>query len=188
MLPTGMRVAFSGAHRTGKTTTIEALAALLPAYEVVPEPYWALEEEGHAFEHPLGAEDFELQLKRSLEDLEKVAERALFDRCPLDFLAYLRAVDDGFDDDEWIDEVRAAMAKIDLLVFVPIEDPDLHPVNDVADRKLRRQVDKRLRELVLDDPYDLQIPTLEVEGSVEERMRQVRRAMQENGERGTARS
>lgn len=34
-----MRIAVSGSHRTGKSTLIAELAALLPGYSTVDEPY-----------------------------------------------------------------------------------------------------------------------------------------------------
>lgn len=59
-----MRIAFSGAHRVGKSTLIEALAARLPGYRTYDEPYHLLEEEGHDFSDPPTPEDFERQLRR----------------------------------------------------------------------------------------------------------------------------
>ncbi|MGE0868338.1 MAG: hypothetical protein AB7P03_07245 [Kofleriaceae bacterium] len=38
-----MRVAFSGAHRTGKTTLIESVSGLVSGYEVLDEPYRLLD-------------------------------------------------------------------------------------------------------------------------------------------------
>lgn len=183
-----MRIAFSGAHCTGKTSLIARVAELESSYEVVEEPYVVLEEEGHEFAETPCFDDYEMQLRRSLKDLGEAGDRVFLDRCPLDFLAYMRAVEGELDVEEWLDDAREAMQKLDLIVFVPIEEPDEIYMDPTEKPKLRKKVDRILRELVLDDPYDLQIPTLEVEGSVEERMRQVRRAMQENGERGTARS
>ena len=55
-----MRIAVSGAHRTGKTTLIEELSRALPTYTVVDEPYHLLEEEGYEFEALPSVEDFEL--------------------------------------------------------------------------------------------------------------------------------
>ncbi len=174
-----MRIAFSGAHCTGKTSLIAHLAELETSYDVVDEPYVALEEEGHEFAATPSFEDYELQLRRALKDLEEVPERALLDRCPLDFFAYMKAVSGELDEDEWLEEVREAMAKLDLLVFVPIEEPDKIYVDPTEKPKLRKKVDGLLRAMVLDDLYDLGIPTIEVEGSPEARVQQVRRAMKE---------
>src|SRR5215471_6706048 len=96
-----MRIAISGAHRTGKTTLVAALSELLPAYEVVDEPYRVLEEYGHEFSDPPSVEDFEQQLRTSIELVSAAPADALLDRCPLDFIAYLQAIDDDFDIDDW---------------------------------------------------------------------------------------
>jgi hypothetical protein len=45
-----MRIAVSGAHRTGKTSLVEELGRCLPRYSVTDEPYNLLAEEGHEFE------------------------------------------------------------------------------------------------------------------------------------------
>ena len=45
------------------------------------------------------------------------------------------------------------------------------------DRRLRRRVDERVQRLVLDDPFGFEAEVLEVAGSLDDRIRQVRRAM-----------
>src|SRR5688572_21905120 len=118
-----MRVAISGSHRTGKSTLIAELAALLPSYTCVEEPYHLLEEEGHEFSHPPSVEDFEAQLERCIEALGEAGSDTLFDRCPLDLLAYLAVHEDaeGFDLEQWLPRVQEAVEALDLVVFVPIE-------------------------------------------------------------------
>ena len=172
-----MRVAFSGAHRTGKTTLIEAVSAVLPAYDVLDEPYRLLEDEGYEFSDPPTREDFECQLRQSLDIIADCAAEVLIDRCPLDFVAYLQALDDGFEIEDWLDDIRACMEMLDLVVVVPIEMPDRIAVASHEDRLLRRRVDERLRALVLDDPHGLGTRTIEVTGTLEERARQVARSM-----------
>jgi nicotinamide riboside kinase len=41
-----MRIAISGSHRTGKSTLVSELSALLPTYATVDEPYHLMEEDG----------------------------------------------------------------------------------------------------------------------------------------------
>jgi hypothetical protein len=170
-----VRVAFSGSHRTGKTTLAGAIADLVPSYVVIDEPYRVLEEAGHDFADPPSVEDYEEQLRTSLALVGDAPADALFDRCPLDLIAYLQAVDDDFDIDEWLDDVRSAMAHIDLIVVVPIE--DRIPVPDHEDRRLRRRVDEHVQRLALEDPFGFDVPALEVAGSLAERVEQVSRAM-----------
>ena len=169
-----MRIAFSGTHRTGKTTLVAALAELLPAYEVVDEPYHQLEEEGHEFAGRPSIEDFELQLERSLDRLVDSAENQLFDRCPVDLLAYLltHRDADGFDVDDWLPRVEVAMQRLDLVVFVPVEDPDRVSVAP-EERRLRHRVDEELRSILLENRWELCVEVMEVTGPVAARARQV---------------
>ena len=121
-----MRIAVSGSHRVGKTTLVECVADALPGYAAVDEPYHLLEAEGHEFADPPSLDDFEAQLQRSLAALDDGDRDALFDRCPVDVLAYLLVHDDAarFDLDDWVERIREAMHTLDLVVFVPIEDTD----------------------------------------------------------------
>lgn len=169
-----MRIAISGSHRVGKTTLTEALADALPGYAPVPEPYYQLEDEGHEFEDPPSLDDFERQLARSLASLADANPDVVFDRCPLDLLAYLQTHREraGFDVDDWRPRLRDAMATLDLVIFVPIEAPDRVPV-DRSELRFRARVDDVLRDLVLDDAADLGVSGLEVRGPVEARLRQV---------------
>lgn len=173
-----MRVAFSGTHRVGKSTLLDAVAEHLPHYVTVPEPYELLVEEGHDFCDPPTADDFELQLARSLELVEDDPRKAiLFDRCPIDFLAYLGATDEHLSLAGGVDDIRAALATLDLIVFVPIEEPDRIAVLDADDRRLRRAVHEMLQELLVDDPHALGVPVLEVSGSLDARVREVLAAL-----------
>jgi predicted ATPase len=171
-----MRVAFSGTHRTGKTTLVQALADALPSYAVVDEPYRVLEDDGHEFADPPSVEDYERQLRHSIASLGELPADVLLDRCPLDFIAYLQSIDEDFDIEDWLDDVRDSIAALDLLVVVPIEMPDRIAVPDYEDRRLRRRVDERLK-LLTENAYGFDVETLEVSGNIDERVRQVMRAM-----------
>jgi hypothetical protein len=166
-----MRIAVSGAHRTGKTTLIEELSRTLATYTVVDEPYHLLEEEGHEFAELPALEDFELQLERAIESLDDAGDDHLFDRCPGDILAYLLTHPDAdaFEPEPWLERVRAAVARLDLIVFVPIE-------NRAADRDdddWRRRVDEELRAIILEDRWAFGVKAIEVSGRTRERARQV---------------
>lgn len=168
-----MRVAFTGAHRVGKSTLVEAVAERLRGYEAFEEPYRVLEDEGYEFSDPPTVEDFERQLHQSVAMISEAPSKALFDRCPLDFVAYAQAIDDSADIDEWVDAAREALHMLDLVVFVPIETPDRVAVEAHEDRALRGRVDERLRSLILDDALGLGIETLEVTGTIEQRLSHV---------------
>ncbi|QQS40906.1 MAG: ATP-binding protein [Acidobacteriota bacterium] len=164
-----MIIAISGAHGTGKSTLAEALADRLEGFVLVEEPYWQLVEEGHAFSQPPTVNDFEAQLDRSIASILASEGDVIFERCPLDFLGYLAVHSDvlTFDPETRIDEVCKAMELIDLIVFVPVEDPDRIP--DVECASMRRRVDEELRELVMEDRLDLGLNAIEVFGSPEQR-------------------
>ena len=149
----------------------------MPTYEVVDEPYRVLEESGYELSDPPSVEDYEQQLRTSIELLAAAPGDALLDRCPLDFVAYLQAIDDDFDIDDWLDDIREAMALLDLIVVVPIETPDRIAILAYEDRGLRRRVDQRLQRLAFEDPFGFDPVTLEVSGGLAERIRQVTHRM-----------
>lgn len=169
-----MRIAVSGSHRVGKTTLAEALAEALPRHELVPEPYHLLEEDGHEFAEMPSVDDFELQMERSLLCLQESGENVIFDRCPLDILGYLITHEDAdiFQLDDWMPRVRQLVPGLDLIVFVPIEEPDRVPVPR-SQARLRAKVDMVLRDIVVDDAYGLEVEVLTVAGTTQARVHQV---------------
>ncbi|MHA7631623.1 AAA family ATPase [Corallococcus sp. M7] len=171
-----MRIAMSGTHRAGKSTLIEDLGEELPEYRAIDEPYHLLEEEGYAFASPPVLEDFVEQLRRSLDLLEEEDTRnILFDRCPLDFLGYLLTHEDAdaFDVEEWLPRIRSTLQTLDFVVFVPIEERDRIRLPAHEDSQLRREVDEKLAWILLDDPFELGVEVLSVQGSATARVAQV---------------
>jgi predicted ATPase len=169
-----MKIAVAGSHRVGKSTLVEELSRSLPGTRTVDEPYRLLEDESHEVADVPAVEDFELQLERSIQCLSGEEGDVLFDRSPVDLVAYLLTHDDAdaFDLGDWLPRVRTAMAELDLVVYVPIEDPDRIPVAR-SDAAWRARVDAALRAILVDDPWDLAVPVLEVTGSVRDRVHQV---------------
>jgi AAA domain len=169
-----MRIAISGGHRVGKTTLAEALANALPRYELVPEPYYLLEEEGHEFAAMPSIEDFELQLTRSLQCVRESGTNAIFDRCPLDILGYLitHREADTFHLADWMPRIRNCIAKLDLIVFVPIEQPERVAVPH-SQANLRAEVDAVLRDIIVDDAYGFKVEVITATGTPETRLQQV---------------
>lgn len=169
-----MKIAVAGSHRVGKSTLVEELSSSLPGYRTVEEPYHLLEEEGHEVPAVPTVEDFELQLERSIECVKEEQGDVLFDRSPADLLAYLLTHDDAdaFDLGDWLPRARAATAELDLIVYVPIEDPDRIAVAR-ADAAWRARVDEQVRAILVDNCWDLAPRVLEVTGSTRDRVRQV---------------
>ena len=170
-----MRIAISGTHFSGKSTLVEALSEALPQYMTVDEPYQVLQEEGYEFAELPSIEDFELQLERSIESLDEKAPNIIFDRCPADILGYLLSHTDveAFDLEEWLPRVQAAIRKLDLLIFLPIEEPDRIVLPLSEDAAYRQRVDEKLKEIILERSFDLEVDVLEVTGSPKTRVERV---------------
>jgi AAA domain len=164
-----MRIGVSGTHGTGKTTLVEELCAHLPGHVAADEPYALLEEEGYEFADPPSPEDYRAQLTRSLELLRSSGPDVVFDRTPVDFLAYLAAYDADLEVD--LGGLRAAMASLDLLVVTPItaETEKLLPAADLP--QLRYAVNDALLELVFADPLDAwaDLTVVELDGPLDRR-------------------
>jgi hypothetical protein len=169
-----LRVAFSGAHGTGKTTLIAELRHHLAQYEAVEEPYYTLLEEGYRFAEVLSAEDFEVQVARSIAVIRnRGGTNVLFDRSPADYLAYLVAMGGSTPTylDAWIPPAIEALQTLDRVIFVPVEHPDR--IGDSEFPRLRRGVDSILREIWMEDGWGVGASVLEVRGTIPERVRQV---------------
>lgn len=173
-----MRIAVTGTHGSGKTTLIEDFAAANPHYEPVPEPYWLLAQQGTVFADGPTVADLEEQLRQSCTLLLGTSESdVIFDRCPLDFLAYLEVVSaaEGFEwtpDGKLLSRIEKALATLDLIVFVPLTQPDEVKVA-IEYPKLRARVDARLKTMLREDELGLLEHgprVVEVTGTREERV------------------
>lgn len=156
-----MRIAVSGTHGVGKTTLIEDFISARPDYMMVQEPYWLMSDEGTPFADGPTSADLELQLDRSCSLLlaDRGQSQIIFDRSPLDFIAYLDVVS-ATEGHEWsptgklLSRVEKALAAIDLLVFVPLMQPD-DIVVSIEYPRLRSRVDARLKAIIRRDDLGL---------------------------------
>lgn len=170
-----MRLGISGSHATGKSTLMAELGAGLPNYSLVDEAYFHLIEEGHGFGAAPTVEEVATQLRRSIHLIENVSDPdTIFERCPVDYVAYLIALHtDSETLRNWVDEARDALATLDAVIFVPVEPRDRISVSREDLPKLRRAVDRALRDLLIDDSWGLNLTVRECRGSIAERVRQV---------------
>ena len=86
----------------------------------------------------------------------------IYERCPIDFLAYMLALGDLGRDKEasWLAErslgmVKDAIGLLDLILFLPLDDIDSSVISDSEDEELRIAVDSRLVGIFRDDDFDL---------------------------------
>ncbi|MEZ4421765.1 MAG: AAA family ATPase, partial [Gemmatimonadota bacterium] len=150
----------------------QSIADALGDHDFADEPYHELVADGYLFSHPPDPDDFEAQLEYALDALGDEAPNVVFDRCPVDLLAYLMVT---CQNDErviarWREPVRRAMRSLDAVVFVPVEAPDVIDFGQDEDpTDSRGAVDEALRELLLGDHLELEVEILEVRGPLDRR-------------------
>lgn len=170
-----MKIALTGSHKVGKTTLAEKLQESLHDYIFVPEPYEELEEKGMLFAETPKLEDFILQLNHALEASSMDEPDVVFDRCPLDLLAYIYVIGGPEASKNFYMKVREAMTDIDLFILVPIEIPDLIGCPENESPELRKKVNDLLEEWI----SDFEVETITVKGTVAEREEQIIRRILE---------
>jgi hypothetical protein len=158
-----MRIAISGSHSTGKSTLIDEFLRTHTDFAHEPEPYVSLVEDyGEEFASEPCVDDFYRQLRYNLDRLGFYSQekRVIYERCPADFLAYILALNDlGREkvDPGFVETVRGmaleAMASLDVIVFLPIDDVNSIEVDDSEDPRLRSAVDSRLVALLFADEF-----------------------------------
>ncbi|MEU4427703.1 hypothetical protein AB0F81_44370 [Actinoplanes sp. NPDC024001] len=157
-----MRIGISGTHGTGKTALAEALCARLPGHVVEAGPHLRL---------PPSAEDCRALVARSVRCLTSPASGSgvVFDRTPLDYLAYQVAIGADLAENA---SLRPAFAGLDLLVVTPItaETERLLPAAELPD--LRSRMNDALLDLVHTDPLHAwrDTPVLQLSGPLGTRL------------------
>ena len=163
-----MRIAVAGTHGVGKSTLIEEFLRLHPEFEYEPEPYAVMVEDyGEEFSAEPCVEDFLRQLEFNLERLRQHSENVIYERCPLDFLAYLKALDSNVSE-ALSERISDAMQQLDLIVYLPRDD-----ASDGEYPKLRRAVDHQLNEILT----STNVTVVEATGSTAQRLRAVENAL-----------
>ena len=159
-----MRIAVSGTHFMGKSTLIEDFIKDHPEYKHEVEPYDQLQE---VKEMELAVEpslDSMLEeLDYSIKQLNQYAKEPniIYDRCPVDFIAYaMCAIDqDSVDINdseiaERFDDVKEALNNLDLIVFLPMTKE--HPIEFTEENPAyRKKADKYFKKLYRDEVCDI---------------------------------
>lgn len=159
-----MRIAVSGTHFMGKSTLINDFIKAHPDYRSEIEPYYKLQDE-QSMELSLepSLDSLLEQLDYSIEQLHNQADTSniIFDRCPVDFIAYAMCVTDqdyiDINDSEISErfpDVKETLDHLDLIVFLPmtkehvIEYPEENPV-------YRKLADRCFKKIYRDDICDI---------------------------------
>ncbi|NQX29491.1 AAA family ATPase [Microbacteriaceae bacterium VKM Ac-2854] len=180
-----MRIVVSGTHASGKSTLISDFALRHPDFTVLPDPFDLIDE---AWDQPSAAM-FARQLGIAAQrlDADEVAGNVIAERGPLDFLAYLLALDEvrgaslSADLLERSTAITAeALRHVDLLVVLPLDSADPIEVGAEEDPELRQSMNDVLMDLV-DDP-DLvgsRLRVVEVVGIPSDRLRRLEEVVSE---------
>lgn len=163
-----MRIAVSGSHCSGKTTLVEDFLQRHPEYTHEPEPYELAEARGADFSADLTAADVWQQLEISVERLSSYAlgSNVIAERSPIDFLAYLEALQ-ALMLDSARELARRGMEHVDLLIVLPLGD-DIEAPED-EDPELRDAMNASLLEIV-DGDLPPGVRCVEITGTPRERL------------------
>jgi len=178
-----MLVVVSGTHASGKSTLISDFAALHPEFEVLPDPFELLDD---ADVEP-GTDSFFAQLQLSAARLTESdgGVPCIAERGPLDFLAYLDALvslrrptrsPELFR--RGLETTAAAMARVDLLVLLPLAEADRIDVPADEDPELRSAMNDSLLELADDPDLVGNAGVVEITGSPSQRLAQLEDAIE----------
>jgi hypothetical protein len=174
-----MRIAVSGTHASGKSTLISDFALRHPEFTVLPDPFDLIDE---SWDQPSAAM-FARQLRIAAERLgsSEIAGDVIAERGPLDFLAYLLALDEvagASASPELLERstilTAEALGHVDLLVVLPLNSADAIEVGADEDPELRDAMNDMLMELVDDaDLVGSRLTVVEIVGSPSERLRRL---------------
>lgn len=195
-----MRIAISGSHSLGKSTVVRDWLNSNPDYLWEDEPYRVLSLNGPyeiAFQDKSSRLHNGLQLFYSISRVHRyssVTDNVIFDRCPIDYLAYSQYTAEtgktDIDSDfvlSMVDAVRESLDHLDILAFVPssmewpvlIEEDGIRPL----DIEYRDSVDLIFKKIYRENLYNLlpalgNLKLIELIGDQTQRLRQIQAAIE----------
>ena len=196
-----MRIAITGSHSLGKSTVVNDWVARCPGFTREEEPYRALGLHGPytiLFRDAATRLHNGIQLYYSISRVHRYATPAhdvIFDRAPVDYLAYSQYtadtgrtdIDDAFVA-SMVPAVRESLDHLDILAFVPKSDawpvemqadgirPVDHGYRDAVDA-IFKQIYREGRYGVMQGPRRPRL--IELVGSRERRLEQLQQAIDE---------
>jgi len=193
-----MRIAISGSHSLGKSTLVWDWVKHHPQYKREEEPFRALDQEMYDIRFRQESNrlhnGIQMYYNASRVNLySTISDCVIFDRAPVDYIAYSQYtadkkttdIDDAFVS-AMVPRVKETMQRLDLIAFVPMtdrwpvemEDDGIRPV----DLAYRAEVDAIFKQIYRNHRYsvmpDMYRPKLvELWGSREERIKQLEQAI-----------
>lgn len=173
-----MRIVVSGTHASGKSTLIADFVDAEPGYQVLPDPFELLDD---ALDEPDAGTFFD-QLRITAARLRDLPPDVIAERGPLDFLAYLSALEqlgrsgrapELFE--RGLPIAVDALRHVDLVVLLPLNAADGIRVPDDEDPRLRAAMNDALLELTDELLPDAEV--LELTGDRARRLEQLLRAI-----------
>jgi hypothetical protein len=159
-----MRIAVSGTHFIGKSTLIDDFIKNHPHYKHELEPYYKMQDEKTtelSLEPSL--DSLIEQLDFSIEQLNQSIKEPniIFDRCPIDFIAYAMCEMNQDETDindseisERFPDIKEALNHLDLIVFLPMTKEDSIEYNE-ENPAYRKIADKCFKKIYRDDVFDI---------------------------------
>lgn len=157
-----MRIAVSGTHYMGKSSLISDFTKHHPEYHSLVEPYYLLQEENdNEWSLEPSIDNLLAQLKYSIKQLMDSKDNLIFDRCPVDYIAYAMTLLEKEDIDindsevsELFPEVKSAVNTLDLIVFLPMTKEHVIEYNE-ENPAYRKAADKNFKKIYRDDICDI---------------------------------
>src|SRR6185295_13355203 len=122
-------------------------------------------------------EDFRRQLEFNIERLSQhaVNENVIYERCPVDFFAYIHALDPQ-SAEALLESISEAMQHLDLILYLPFDG------RSEEFPKLQRAVERRLGSIFRDDEFGIMANTtvIEAEGPTAHRLHTLETAISMN--------
>jgi len=196
-----LRIAISGSHSLGKSTVVNDWVAAHPDFHREEEPYRVLGLNGPyeiCFREASTRLQNGIQLYYNISRIHRypaTADKVIFDRAPVDYIAYSQYtanqgttdIDDDFVE-SMVPAVRESLDHLDILAFVPksdawpveMEEDGIRPVDDAY----RDEVDTIFKEIYRNSRFNI-IPKsggpriIELFGPPMQRLEQIRAAILE---------
>jgi hypothetical protein len=159
-----VRVAVSGSHSVGKSTLIAGFLSLYPDYAHEPEAFEVLADDIELTRSGAPTPDGLLRLLSytvAAVQSHAALARVMFERSPIDYLAYAAASGRAWQPGEaraflraQKPVVRTSIRQLDLIAYLPLSTTEAVRRRG-EDKRFRRRVDAWLRRALLDDEYEL---------------------------------